>query len=395
MFKILKLKDICKVFDDGDWIEKKDQSEKGIRLIQTGNVKLGIFEDRIQKARYISNETFQRLKCTEIFEGDILVSRLPDPIGRSCIIPKLNERAITAVDCTIIRFKKGYLAEYVNYYMQSQLYFNEIQNKVSGATRQRISRKNLGEIKISIPPLVEQQRIVAKLDATFAEIDRLIIDNEKNLKNSQRIYQYTVDSFFEKNSKYKKMIGSFSKLNYGHTAKASYKKGSFKFLRITDIQEGEVNWESVPYCEVEKNKLQNVLLHDGDIVFARTGATTGKSYLLKSPNDAVFASYLIRLSVDKNKLLPKYVYHYFQSASYWEQINKGISGAAQGGFNASKLGELQVPIIDMREQSELTLKLDKVFYETLSLMKLYQKKIELLMPLKSAIFLKELNNKAA
>jgi Restriction endonuclease S subunits len=109
----------------------------------------------------------------------------------------------------------------------------------------------------------------------------------------------------------------------------------------------------------------------------------------------VFASYLIRLSVDKNKLLPKYVYHYFQSRNYWEQISKGISGAAQGGFNASKLGGLQIPIIGMKEQTEITLKLDKIFYETFSLMRLYQNKIKLLKSLKSSVLLKELNNKAA
>ncbi len=264
-----------------------------------------------------------------------------------------------------------------------------------GATRASLNIADIRKLEVPLPPLAEQKRIVAQLDAAFAEIDKLIINNEKNLKNSRRIYQYAIDSYFEKNSKNNKIIKNFSKINYGHTAKSSFKKGSYKFLRITDIQEGEVNWESVPYCEVEENKLQNVLLHDGDIVFARTGATTGKSYLLKNPKNAVFASYLIRLSVNKNKLLPKYVYHYFQSKNYWEQINKGISGAAQGGFNASKLGSLQIPIIEMKEQTELTLKLDKIFYEAFSLMRLYQKKIELLVSLKSSILLKKLNNKAA
>mgnify|MGYP001601117781 CR=1 FL=1 len=101
-----KLGEVCDVFADGDWIEKKDQSSEGIRLIQTGNVGNGVFKERGEKARYISEKTFKRLRCTEILPTDCLISRLPDPVGRSCIIPDTGGKMITAVDCTIIRFQK-------------------------------------------------------------------------------------------------------------------------------------------------------------------------------------------------------------------------------------------------------------------------------------------------
>lgn len=87
-----KIAEISTFFEDGDWIESKDQSTNGIRLIQTGNVGNGIFKDRGEKARYISEATFKRLRCTEIFEGDCLVSRLPDPVGRACILPDTGEK---------------------------------------------------------------------------------------------------------------------------------------------------------------------------------------------------------------------------------------------------------------------------------------------------------------
>src|SRR5258705_8801381 len=88
---------LCDFFGDGDWIESKDQSSDGIRLIQRGNVGEGIFLDRANKGRFISTKTFSRLKCEEIVEGDCLVSRLPDPVGRACLIPDTGERMITAV----------------------------------------------------------------------------------------------------------------------------------------------------------------------------------------------------------------------------------------------------------------------------------------------------------
>src|SRR5262249_55497056 len=149
---------------DGDWIETKDQSASGIRLIQTGNIGEGNFKDRAEKARFISEATFNRLRCTEIFEGDCLISRLPDPVGRACLMPTSNERMITAVDCTIVRFEKGTIVpEFFVYYSQSRPYASAIGKQTTGATRQRISRKNLGTVLIPIGTLSEQQKVVAKL----------------------------------------------------------------------------------------------------------------------------------------------------------------------------------------------------------------------------------------
>jgi len=166
-----KLNEVCEVFADGDWIESKDQSLDGIRLIQTGNIGIGVFKDRGEKARYISESTFKRLHCSEIFEGNFLISRLPDPVGRSCIIPNTAAKMITAVDCTIVRFdSKQIVPRYFNFYSQSNQYLNDVDRETTGTTRKRISRNNLGEIPILLPPLNEQKRIVAILDKAFATI---------------------------------------------------------------------------------------------------------------------------------------------------------------------------------------------------------------------------------
>ena len=87
----MKLGKLCTLFTDGDWIESKDQSDSGIRLIQTGNIGNGEFLYKNDKAKYISVDTFKRLNCKEVFPNDILVSRLPEPVGRGCIIPDIGE----------------------------------------------------------------------------------------------------------------------------------------------------------------------------------------------------------------------------------------------------------------------------------------------------------------
>ena len=132
----------------------KDQAEVA-RLVQTGNVGVGEFKDRRDKARWISEETFARLKCFEVFPGDCLVSRLPDPVGRACIIPEVHDRMITAVDCAVVRADPVKMdPRYFVYYSQSQKYIRSVDDKCTGTTRRRISRKNLGKIEVP-PPLDE------------------------------------------------------------------------------------------------------------------------------------------------------------------------------------------------------------------------------------------------
>ena len=138
-----------------------------------------------------------------------------------------------------------------------------------------------------------------------------------------------------------KKLGEIAKIEYGYTQKASFDEIGPKFLRITDIQDNGVDWSTVPFCACNESDLQKYKLETGDIVFARTGATTGKSYLVHSPPNSVFASYLIRLKlISKKNFVPEFISYYFQTKAYWDKINTGMSGSAQGGFNASKLGGL-------------------------------------------------------
>jgi type I restriction enzyme S subunit len=132
--------------------------------------------------------------------------------------------------------------------------------------------------------------------------------------------------------------------------------------------------------------IQKYKLADGDIVFARTGATTGKSYLVIDPPEAVFASYLIRLQLSDKKLLPKFVNLFFRTHSYWETIRSGVSGSAQGGFNANKLSEIMIPFPkSTNEQQAIVAKLDKLAEETQSVESIYRRKVDALEALKKSL----------
>ena len=158
--EVVRLDQLCAHFGDGDWIESKDQSEEGIRLIQTGNVGNGEYKDKGDKARFVSEETFSRLGCTEVFPGDILISRLPDPIGRACIIPEMP-KSITAVDCTIVRLKSELTPMFFVTFTKTPAYTSQIDSFTTGSTRKRISRVNLGSILVPVPSIAKQNEFVA------------------------------------------------------------------------------------------------------------------------------------------------------------------------------------------------------------------------------------------
>lgn len=181
-----ELATLCDVFIDGDWIETKDQSNEGIRLVQTGNVGQGYFKDKDDKSRYISDETFKRLNCTEIKAGDILVSRLPDPIGRACIVPDNIGKAITAVDCSIIRLNAHILPEFFIVYTQTVLYTVQINKVVTGTTRLRISRNNLGKILVPVPDMASQSKfseIVHQAEKSKSELRQAIERIDRVMKS--------------------------------------------------------------------------------------------------------------------------------------------------------------------------------------------------------------------
>ena len=138
-------------------------------------------------------------------------------------------------------------------------------------------------------------------------------------------------------------------------------EGKYKLLRITDIQDNQVDWENVPYADFNEDKVSSYILHDGDIVFARTGATVGKSYLIKGLRQkSIYASYLIRVQTF-DLILPEYVKLFFESGYYWEQIKLGSVGIGQPNVNGTILGNLNIPLPPFAEQKRIVLEAERLF----------------------------------
>ena len=143
-------------------------------------------------------------------------------------------------------------------------------------------------------------------------------------------------------------------ISYGYTTSAQTEKVGPKFLRITDIRDYFVDWDSVPYCEIDELNKMKYKLEVGDLCIARTGATTGINTVIKKEVDAVFASYLIRFRLNKKIVNPFFVSYIFSSKLWFDYVNSIIGGSAQPGANAKQLSKFTMSIPSLNEQNAIT-----------------------------------------
>ena len=191
-----KLASLCEKFTDGDWIESKDQSDFGVRLVQTGNVGVAEYLDKPNNKKWISEDTFDRLHCEEVLPGDILISRLPEPAGRACIMPLLGTKMITAVDCTIVRTAPDMSNKFLVQYLSSQSYFDDVNICLAGGTRQRISRGNLANFDVPIPVKKSEQDAIGMF---FGYLDNLITLHQRKFEKLTNVKKSMLEKMFPRN----------------------------------------------------------------------------------------------------------------------------------------------------------------------------------------------------
>ena len=186
------------IFCDGDWVESKDQDPNGeVRLIQLADIGDGFFKD--QSDRFLTFKKSIELNCTYLQKGDILVARLPDPLGRACIFPLSGiKKFVTVVDVCIIRNNSNLInSQYLLYLINSPQTRLEVDKYKSGSTRKRISRKNFAKIQFPIAPLPEQHRIVEKIEELFSELDNGVASLKKALEQLKTYRQAVLKWAFE------------------------------------------------------------------------------------------------------------------------------------------------------------------------------------------------------
>lgn len=175
-------------FVDGDWIESSYIEDEGIRYLTTGNIGDGIFKQ--QGSGFISNETFTKLQCKYAYPGDLIISRLNEEYGRSCILPDDYDKYVIAVDNVILRTTEE--KHYICYVTQCTNYHKAVFFYARGTAMKRISRTNLGNVNVPLPTIQEQQKIANFLDDKCAKIDSLIAHEEAMIEELKAYKQSVI-----------------------------------------------------------------------------------------------------------------------------------------------------------------------------------------------------------
>lgn len=329
-----KLKEVCTFFADGDWIESSDQSDEGIRLIQTGNIGEGKYLEKETRAKYISESTFNKLSCTEVYPGDILVSRLPEPVGRACIIPEKNERMITAVDCTICRPNETLISkEYMCYFMRSNVYHTRLLGSVTGTTRKRISRKNLGNVEVKIPPKGEQNAIVKQLDCLTSVIS--LRSRELELLDELvrgRFVELFGDPVINPMAWEKRLLKDVcTKLNDGtHFSPESFETGKYKYVTAKNIKASGFDFTNITYVpeEVHRAIYERCNPELGDVLYIKDGATTGIAMVNTLEEEFTLLSSVALLKQNRAIMNGHFLTTLLNNENMYMDIRNNMGGAA-------------------------------------------------------------------
>ena len=347
---------------DGDWIESKDQSESGYRLIQTGNIGAGEFVYHQERARFISAETFARLKCTEVFSGDCLISRLPDPIGRACILPASQNRMITAVDCAIARPIDNVIdRRFFVYFTSTVDYKRQMEKALMGSTRQRISRKSLNEVLIPLPGIEIQKTIVSSLSA----IDTLCNALKSLIAKYEAIKKATVNLLLEPKVEWRIVpLGEICEVcSTRRVHESDWTDSGVPFYRARELvalNEGR----SITPLHISENLYRELIvssgtIRPGDLLVTGVGSI-GVPYLVKGNDKFYFKDGNIIWFRNRGEIWPDYFLHAFKSDHIQKQIMEMACVGTVGSYTITNGKRTLIALPPLDEQKRIVEILDSL-----------------------------------
>ncbi|MCK6546338.1 restriction endonuclease subunit S [Myxococcota bacterium] len=407
---------------DGDWVESKDQDSQGtIRLTQLADVGDGTFRDRSD--RWLNDEQAARLGVTYLSPGDVLVARMPDPLGRACVFPGLTTRAVTVVDVCVVRAPK-HNPKWLMYMLNAPQTREQIASLEAGSTRKRISKKNLSTIPIPVPERSEQDRVAGAVDRSFSQIEsaeryldlvqaklkrarasvlkaavegRLVPTEAELARAEGRTYEPASELLIRilaerrakweasrAKGKYKPPVGLDGEVpvlpegwtwatadqlswasGYGTSVKCDSEAAGSPVLRIPNVQRGVIDLGDLKYATKQEELRDDGALYPGDLIFVRTNGSLrligrGAAVLDHFSASTHFASYLIRLRLCGTQEFWRWVALVWNGPIVRRRIESDAASSA-GQFNVSLTTATRyaLPLPPFPEQQRIVAEVDR------------------------------------
>ncbi len=369
------VRDVVEFVADGDWVESKDQGGSDFRLLQISNIGTGSFVET-GNFRYVTAETFDRLRCTEILPGDVLVARMPEPTGRAWFVSRLEGRCITAVDVAIVRPLRSLVdGRYLSYFFNTPINLNRVDGLATGTTRRRVRRADLARLEIPLPPLVEQRAIAGVLGA----LDDKIESNRRLVVLLERIGRTELASRLEgdngeawESAWPETSLGEvLSLIETGDRPKGGVSQiedGVPSIGAESIIAPGVFDYSKTKFVPREYfEKMKRGVLHSGDVLLYKDGGTPGNFIPKVSMYQegfpfpvAAINSHVYRLRV-KEPYSQAFLYFWLSSQRMLDEMWLRGTGAAIPSLNSTNVKGLPFPVVPLDRLHPVLDVLDQYF----------------------------------
>ncbi len=369
-------------FIDGDWIESPFITETGVRYLTSGNVGPGFYKE--QGNGFISDETFDKLNCIEVLPGDLLISRLNEPIARTCEVPELGYKIITCVDNVIYRpISDIFSRRFMMYQLNSEPFWFNASGLSSGATMKRISRSKLGNIKVIVPPLKEQEVIAAYLDDVTGKVDALIAEKQTQVEDLRAyrnsIITETVTRGLNPDAPLRHSgidwLGDIpqhwemsalkyltSKIGSGITPRGGsevYLDKGVLFIRSQNVYPDGLHLDDPKYIsESIDESMSNTRVYTGDILLNITGASIGRCCIYTMTESANVNQHVCIIRPLCNLIKNQFLSYILNSKIGQDQIALFQTGGNREGLNFEQLKNFAIPLPPRSEQQAIAEFLD-------------------------------------
>lgn len=402
--KIKLLKDLCHNYKadivDGPFgsnMKRSDYSEDGIPVLKIQNVKP--FKIEIKKMDFVTESKYAELKRHSYKKGDIVMTKLGDPLGASAIVEDIDDGLIVA-DLVRIRAEK-IDTKYLCYHLNSPITNDFINTQQKGATRPRVQISVVRDLPIYAPPLPEQQRIVAILDEAFAAIECAKINAVQNLKNAKELFDSYLQSVFENRGEgwEEKQFSELCDIKHGYAFEGEFFSNAGEFVLLTPgnfYETGGFRDRGAKQKYYIGQIPAEYVLKKGDLLVAMTEQAAGLlgSPILVPDSDKYLHNQRLGLVKQKSGIpwTNEFFFHVFNTRAVRQAIHNSGSGVKVRHTSPRKIGEVIVSYpISIKEQMKIVNTLQELSAETKRLEAIYQQKIECLEELKKSILQKAFN----